>query len=53
MTTSEPSLVEFGNPKLHFRVIDEYGSRIHEIFLFVAFTFILILERSSDLGEFD
>jgi hypothetical protein len=39
--------VEFGNPKLHFKVVDEYGSRIHEIFLFVALTFILILDKSS------
>jgi hypothetical protein len=45
--------VEFGNQKFHFRVVVEYGSRIHEIFLVVELTFILILERSSDLEELD
>jgi hypothetical protein len=33
--------------------MEEYGSRIHEIFLVVALTFILIFERSSDLDELD
>ena len=50
---SELSFVEFGNQKFHFRVVVEYGSRIHVSFLLVALTFILILERSSDLDEFD
>jgi hypothetical protein len=45
--------VEFGNPKLHFSVIEEYGSRVPEIFFVVALTFILILERSKALDELD
>jgi hypothetical protein len=45
--------VEFGNQNDHVNVIEEYGYRIHEIFLVVELTFIFILERSSDLEEFD
>jgi hypothetical protein len=45
--------VEFGNPKFHFRVIEEYGSRIHVSFLFVVLIFILIFDKSSMFEEAD
>jgi hypothetical protein len=45
--------VEFGNPKLHFNVMELFGSRIHVSFLLVAFTFILILDKSKVFEDFD